>query len=177
MSSLVGSRVIDQHGYFMAETRAPAKWLWTEADFEIMGWHDARIHAVAFLEETFEFALDIDYIFEWVKPVPPAEHFTFWLSPCTLVFENVSELAIDLAPYDDLSIDDISRGESLIPRNAEVIGKTVEWLWNVGCHGGTISMRAAGYKQHVRTAPRHLTRQSIPISDRGGISFSQGKDR
>jgi|SRR5687767_7340153 len=97
---------------------ARPKSLWTEADFEIMGWHDARIYALAFLEETFEFALDIDYILEWVKPVPPAERFTFWVSPCTLVFENVSELEIDLAPYVDLTIDDISSGESFVPRNA-----------------------------------------------------------
>jgi hypothetical protein len=34
-----------------------------------MGWHDARIYAVAFLQETFEFALDIDYIFEWVRSI------------------------------------------------------------------------------------------------------------
>ena len=161
----------------MADTRAPEKWLWTEADFEIMGWHDARIYAVAFLEETFEFALDVDYIFEWVKPEPPAEHFTFWVSPCTLVFENVSELEIDLAPYVDLTIEDISRGESLVPRNAEAIGKAVEWRWNIASTGGAINMRAAGYKQHVRMAPCHLARQSIPLSDRGGISFSQGKDR
>jgi len=156
---------------------ARRKSLWTEADFEIVGWHDARIYALAFLEETFEFALDIDYIFEWVKPVPPAERFTFWVSPCTLVFKNVSELEIDLAPYGELTIDDISRGESVVPRNAEAIGKTVEWRWNVASAGGTISMRAAGYKQHVRMAPRHLDCQFIPLSERGRISFSQGNDR
>ena len=155
---------------------ARPKSLWTEADFEIMGWHDARIYALAFLEETFEFALDIDYIFEWVKPVPPAERFTFWVSPCTLVFENVSELEIDLAPYVDLTIDDISRGKSVVPRNAEAIGKTVEWRWTVASDSGTISMRAAGYKLHVRMPSRHLDRQSIPLSERGRISFSKGND-
>ena len=153
------------------------KWLWTEADFELMGWHDARIHAVAFLPETFEIALDVDYIFEWVRPVPPAEGFTCWVSPCTLIFENVSELEIDLAPYVELTLEDISRGEDLRPRNVEAIAKTVEWRWNVETTGGTIRMRAAGYRQYVRMAPRHVEGQSIPLSERGGISFLQGSNR
>ena len=96
----------------------------------------------------------------------------------SLVFEHIDALEnIDLAPYVDLTIEDISRGESLVPRNAEAIGKAVEWRWNIASTGGAINMRAAGYKQHVRMAPRHLSRQTIPLSDRGGISFSQGKDR
>jgi hypothetical protein len=24
------------------------KWIWTEADFDVMGWHDSQIHAMAF---------------------------------------------------------------------------------------------------------------------------------
>jgi hypothetical protein len=24
------------------------KWIWTEADFDVMGWHDSSIHALAF---------------------------------------------------------------------------------------------------------------------------------
>jgi hypothetical protein len=42
--------------------------VWTEADFEQMGWHDVHIHAVAFRPEIFELWLDIDYIFGWVDP-------------------------------------------------------------------------------------------------------------
>jgi len=161
----------------MADSHTLEKWLWTEADFELMAWHDARIYAIAFLQETFEFALDIDYIFAWVRPVPPAEGFTFWVSPCTLIFENVSELEVDLAPYLDRAIEDISRGENLTPRNAAAIGRTVEWRWALATTGGTIRMRAAGYRQYVRMAPRHSESQTISLSDRGGVSFSQRSNR
>ena len=44
------------------------KWIWTEADFDVMGWHDSQIHATAFFPEDFELVLDIDYIFDWVHP-------------------------------------------------------------------------------------------------------------
>jgi hypothetical protein len=93
-----------------------------------------------------------------------------------LIFENVSELEIDLAPYLELTIEGISRGETLTPRNAQAIGKTVEWVWDLQTTGGMIRMRAAGYR-HVRMAPRHVAGQCISSSDRGGISFFQGTNR
>jgi hypothetical protein len=52
----------------MAEKYELEKWVWSEADFEEMVWHDARIHAIAFLPDSFEFVLDIDYILRWVQP-------------------------------------------------------------------------------------------------------------
>jgi hypothetical protein len=46
----------------MPNTYQLDKWLWTESDFEIMGWHDSNIYAVTFSPEKFEIAFDIDYI-------------------------------------------------------------------------------------------------------------------
>jgi hypothetical protein len=147
------------------------KWVWTEADFDSMGWHDAKLYALAFFQDTFELALDIDYIFEWVQPEPPAPNYTFWVSPCTLVFENVTDLEVDIAPYDDLTIDGLTRGdETFIPRNAAAIGGRVERHWTIDCHGA-ITMRSIGFKQYVRRVPRHLAGQSMSLNDRGGISF------
>ena len=65
------------------------KAIWTEIDFDQMGWHDVHIHAVAFRPDTYELLLDIDYMFAWVNPEKEEKHYTFWMSPCTLVFSNV----------------------------------------------------------------------------------------
>ena len=73
----------------MAEEYELDKWIWTEADFEQMGWHDARIHAIAFLTETFEFALDIDYILQWVEPAEGETYYKFWVAP-PLSFSRMS---------------------------------------------------------------------------------------
>jgi hypothetical protein len=49
---------------------------WTDADFEVMGWHDCRIHALSIGEhddDVFPPArvmLDLDYIVRWVEPAP-----------------------------------------------------------------------------------------------------------
>ncbi|WP_332759649.1 hypothetical protein [Streptomyces sp. MT206] len=76
-----------------------SKSVWSDADFEAMGWHDATVHGLS-VQPTNDilprFLLDLDYIVRWVHPVPPATHFSFWISPATLVFEEVFDLQGDL---------------------------------------------------------------------------------
>jgi hypothetical protein len=44
------------------------KWVWSHHDFDVMGWHDATVHAFALVPEQFELLLDIDYIVKWEEP-------------------------------------------------------------------------------------------------------------
>jgi hypothetical protein len=74
--------------------------VWTEADFEQMGWHDVHVHAVAFRPQIFELWLDMDYIFRWVDPHDGETHYSFWVAPATLVFENVYDLKFDIESHD-----------------------------------------------------------------------------
>ena len=147
--------------------------LWTENDFERMAWHDARVWALGFVAEEYEFVLDLDYILEWVDPAPGEEHYRFWVAPATLVFENVTDLSFELEPYTDVSLDRITRGTPGRPRNAEYIGKDTDWLWDLDFHVGGIQFRSAGFKQYLR-APATLQRaQYLPLTERGGLSFAR----
>jgi hypothetical protein len=148
------------------------KAIWTEADFDDMGWHDARVHAVAFLSDTWELALDLDYVFKWVEQDEPSKHYVFWVAPCTLVFSNVVNLELDLSPYENVTINDITRTDPSVPRNAENIGKSTDWKWTIECADGALTFRSVGFTQYVRQSPV-LGRQSIPLHSRGGISFSR----
>ena len=51
------------------------KKIWTEVDFQIMGWHDSPIYGLSFQSEpsthSSELILDIDYIFQWISPPDP----------------------------------------------------------------------------------------------------------
>jgi hypothetical protein len=69
------------------------KWILTERDFERMGWHDATVDGVR-LNQNLE--IDLDYIFQWNQPEIEGFRFTFWVAPCTLVFENPTELSFEL---------------------------------------------------------------------------------
>ena len=112
----------------MSETYNLEKWVWTEADFEYMGWHDSQIHAIAFSPDTFELLVDIDYILEWLQPTPQDQSFWLWVVPATLVFENVHNSEFNIDPSRGLRILDISRQESARPPNADYIGRFEEWL-------------------------------------------------
>src|SRR5687768_1107533 len=109
--------------------------VWTDADFDKMGWHDVHIHAIAFRPETFELWFDIDYIFAWVDPQKAKTHYSFWVAPATLVFSNVHTLKFDLESHDgDLSLQDIERSEPRDARNAEHLSKKTEWTWLLVCN-------------------------------------------
>lgn len=156
----------------MTETYQLEKARWTEADFEQMGWHDARIHALAFVEdggpETRSLLLDIDYIFQWVPPVAPANHFTFWVAPCTLIFPEVT---IDFIHIDDpqlvfeVEISDLNRLE----QPSEIWGEK----WQIQLQSGEMTFWARGYEQIVRRYPKHIHGQTLSLAERGGLSFDR----
>lgn len=151
------------------------KWVWTENDFERMGWHDSQVYAFAFSPETFELLLDIDYIFQWVQPEPGEEFFKFWVAPVTLIFQNVYDVDFDLQIMTaGLEIDSIIREQPRTPRNAEYIENNIEWLWTLDCQQGEIKLWSAGYKQYIRAAPRFDKGQRLGLSARGGYSFAKG---
>lgn len=151
----------------------PEKLLWTEADFETMGWHDATIHAVAFPLEDFEIAFDIDYIFKWIDPTAGQTHFRFWVSPATLVFRSIHGLHIDLDPGQELTMQDIDRADPLTPGSARHIGQDTEWQWRIRCNEGEISFRACGFTQYIRQSPRFGKHQTLSLEERGGCSFDR----
>jgi hypothetical protein len=149
------------------------KWLWTESDFEMMGWHDSRVYAVAFSPEKFEIVFDIDYIFQWVHPKQDEKFFSFWVSAATLVFENTYDFKFDISSYSGgLEIDCIKREDVGSPKNGEYIGKGKEWIWTIECQEGEIKFRSAGYKQYVRSKPK-LGGQTLELETRE-ISFNRG---
>ncbi|HAS8178493.1 TPA: hypothetical protein I7671_22050, partial [Vibrio vulnificus] len=72
------------------------KEIWTEQDFNIMGWHDATIWSMTADSSKFEYLLDLDYIFQWVSPQENETYFKFWVSPVTMVFENAFDINLDI---------------------------------------------------------------------------------
>lgn len=143
--------------------------IWTEIDFDSMNWHDNPIHAFTF-GDNFELLLDIDYIFEWVLK---GKRYIFWISPCTLVFENVYELTFDIGPTTPgLTIDFVTKENPQRPKNSENINRDTEYDWTIEMQEGTISFTSVGFKQYVRQPPRLLSTQKLTPGERGGLSFS-----
>ena len=147
-----------------------AKSVWTETDFDTMGWHDNRVHAVAFEPASpypGRLLLDVDYIIEWVHPATPAEPLTFWICPATLVFDNAWDLTGDINLMTrsfDLSLDAIERS-GLDEHNA--------YAWTLAGNEFTVQLRATGFTQYLRQPPAYSLHQRLSLDQRGGLSFDQ----
>lgn len=138
------------------------KSIWGEADFEQMGWHDVLIYEMAM---TGDLELDIDYIFKWNEPEVKGGWFTFWISPCTLVFKQIRELKFDL---------DVVR----ITR----YGFEIDYIERDGDHYtivtqiGDISFVCDGYEQFVRQQPT-LQYRSFIGAERGEYTLDRITDQ
>ena len=151
-----------------AETYIPEKTFWTDEDFNRMGWHDNPIHAVAFGLAPYELSFDIDYIFKWEQPLPGQVHYRFWISPATLVFEEVFNLRISHDAYAGLTISGIQRAET--EKEEARPGKKL-WNWTISCVEGVWQLTAGGYRQCIRKEPVLWPRQRLDFDQRGDCSF------
>jgi hypothetical protein len=136
------------------------KWIWTETDFETMGWHDSLVYAFKFDRDLY---FDIDYIFKWV---PDQDRwFSFWMAPCTLVFDKPTEFSINLEKtnfYDGIGI-------AGVHRQLNQKGKTE---WRIETHLGDIMIETETFKQIVRRPPTQQPGQQVIPEERGEVSFA-----
>ena len=143
---------------------------WTDADFPQMGWHDCHIHALGVLEDDDlppgRLLLDLDYIVRWVEPARRQKHFTFWIAPATLVFDQAWDITGGIGPlHGSLEIADLHRLDPPDDRPDPV--------WHVEGHEFDLKLRARGFRQYLRTPPRHVDRQVLTTTQRGGLSFAE----
>lgn len=146
------------------------KLVWTDADFDLMGWHDCWIHAYAALPDTSELVFDIDYILKWEEPAPPDPNFTFWIAPATLVFADAwlerfeLEGGEGLLELSDLRREPVQHGTQRL---------TPAWRWTLDGHNGAVTLLASGFQQFMRRSPTHSKAQVLQAVERGGCSFER----
>lgn len=152
------------------------KVIWTEKDYEQMGWHDCNIYGLIFQYSTNEnvttdLIFDIDYIFNWVHPIPPKHNFSFWVSPCTLIFEDTFALTMEIDRRGGMA-------DMLEIADLYLVGKIEQepnkWIyeWNIELQEGKITFKSNGFKQIVRQKPILTESQVLTLEERKGISFA-----
>ncbi|MEG4110148.1 hypothetical protein QUA04_29385 [Microcoleus sp. S13_C5] len=134
------------------------KQVWTDADFEQMGWHDCNVYKIRL---TDDLELDIDYILQWNKPDLEGLPFTFWVAPATLVFKSVQQLTFDfdIGFENAFEIEDIEKEEG--------------GQWTIITGQGDIQFRAEGYEQYIRQEPFFEFGQAISFINRNGHSLDR----
>jgi hypothetical protein len=146
------------------------KTIWNGRDFEVMSWHDATLWSMYADTAAFEFLIDLDYIFSWVEPKAGETHFKFWVAPVTIVFENASDVKVNLESQQG-SIEVAELHRELIGPSPS--GKFTQYAYRFECQEGEVSLEATGFKMFVRQAPRLISTQSLEVGHRNGISFGK----
>jgi hypothetical protein len=149
------------------ELYRPEKRFFTEQDFAQMSWRDNPIHAIAFGPGPDELSLDIDYIFKCELASSASGHETFWVSPATLVFEDVFDLRIKHKAEAALTLLAIKREEV---RRSKLHKKL--WRWRMTCVEAEWSFCATGYRQLIRKPPELVGRRRLDPSERGGYNLA-----
>jgi hypothetical protein len=134
------------------------KAIWTTDDFEMMGWHDCRIHALAFTGE-WDLSFDIDYICKWVES-KKKDKFYFWIAPATLVFHGVSKVKTKIDVPSLLEIFELEKPS-----------KTKNH-WRVEFIEGEMQFESTGFTQYIRSKPVCKRSQHLNLETRNGISFA-----
>jgi hypothetical protein len=143
----------------------PEKWIWSDADFSQMGWHDVIIHSI--LIKGGSIAFDIDYMFKWAHPAPGETYYKFWMSPASLIFDNVEDLKLAMNSQSSAIIMGVVRSEA--PSTA---GGSTTSIWRFECEDGEIAFRGSGYRQFIRRRPVLSSKQYFTEGERGESSFS-----
>lgn len=153
-----------------------SKSTWTQDDFEEMGWHDANIYGLSIEQNeddgSSDLLLDMDYIFKWVYPQPPAQTFTFWVAPCTLIFRNCYDLRIDFKT-DGSALNLMEIADLYLSSKVEQETNRFVYEWHIELQQGTIALRSYGFEQIVRKYPMHVNTQVLLPEQRGGIHFGR----
>ena len=136
------------------------KQIWTHLDFDKMGWHDCIVYAFRFDNKLI---FDIDYLLEWVMPTGDEVNYKFWISPATLIFEDVEnvKISIDLPFVNGIEIADLNK-ETLEDGKIK---------WKMETQEGLIEFISTGYKQFIKGHPILKSGQSLSEDERGGYNF------
>lgn len=141
------------------------KKIWTEADFDIMGWHECTIYKVRLAEDL---EMDIDYILQWNEPEVQGFPFTYWVAPATLVFKKIKNLMFefDATTQEPIEIEDIEREET---------DKGIKWT--LITQQGDAEFISEGYEQYIRQEPFCQLTSAITMKERNGISLEKTTDQ
>ncbi len=137
------------------------KSIWTDTDFDKMGWHDNQVYKVRLTEDL---ELDIDYILQWNKPDLEGLPFTFWVAPATLVFKKIKNLTFDFAIgfENGFEIDDIEKPT-----------KENQNKWTIITQQGEFQFDCDGYEQFIRQEPFFEFGQTISYTRRNGYCLDR----
>jgi len=144
------------------------EYLWTENDFDQMGWHDNHVHGFQIIEGDYgagQLILDIDYILEWINA--DEGKYKFRILPAVLKFKGVTNLRLAL-DYETLTA-------GLGPFSIHAIERKIEpreryeaqiWTIIINWPEGNVRFEAEGFEQRGIGEPQITEEQYLSFEGR-----------
>jgi hypothetical protein len=126
---------------------------YTEADFDLLGFHDCRVSGIKWDDERFTVGFALDYIFEWVQPSAGEQSYRFWICPAELWFENVDDVKVVLdwaGQLMECRLEGLHRKESRRTPNGQVQSR---WEFEFTAPKGDVSLWATGFELRILGPP------------------------
>ena len=154
----------------LTDDNALTRSIWSDADFEVMSWHDCAIYAYWIDNANVELVMDMDYICAWNQPVVPYDPLSFYIAPATFVVHGVTDVGLSLqSAANPFKLNAMHREDQRSIPNSDFS----TWRWVLEGHHGNLSLRAVGYTLYLRRQPILVQAQSLSNEQRGGISFAR----
>jgi len=141
---------------------------WTEADFDVMSWHDCQVNSIALDQDgpwQSDLVLELDFIVEWI--CRKDKTCGFRVAPALLRFTDVDNLRVDVAlKYKDpLEIHWVDR--AALPGTAY---RAYHWVIKLQSYPGSrenlIEFDAAGFTQELTGRPVETEMQNLTAAQR-----------
>lgn len=130
---------------------------WKSDDFLANGWHDCRIYSMSFVNETYEIAFEIDYIFEWVRNID--ELVGFIVAPCKVTFKNVSDMTVSMSFENRLNLYIVDFIET--PTKYEFDKALRMHNYHIITDSGDVKFVSSGFDVKILSAPTRSKTQDI----------------
>ena len=140
------------------------KEVWTNEDFDMMGWFEATIYNIQFPDLFREMTWDIDYIFNRLHK-PEEREPDYLVAACRLMFFEVSHLKFRLDFKEnilELEVQSMKR-RAINPME----DGTPLWFYYIRANYGTISFVSTGFEMTIVQQPVFSHEQDLgrPLDD------------
>jgi len=128
--------------------------IWTEKDFDVLGWHDATIYSIVFDYPNYQMIFDTDYILEWKSDLTQ-----YRVTKSKLIFNNIHglKISLDFGMTFEIIIMDIERSDKRYTPNQ----KFEEWKYKIITELGEIEFYATGFTMWTDKLPEWSNSQVI----------------
>jgi hypothetical protein len=137
----------------------------SESEAGLGSFHDCHVQGLQWRRDQFTFAMNLQYIVEWITPRPPTSGYRFSISEGRLTFRDVDELKVSM-DWSSAALDAQIAHVQILKTRMTPNGRLQRFFEiEFADPDATISLWSTGYEVRLLHEPVISTVTSLPQSD------------